>query len=403
MALQVRKATKADGIFGGVWGFQNPGADPFGPGTRRRLSAVEVVQGLAPLGYAGCTFHDNDLWDFGATPAQRDAALESFIAALRNNGMTCPMATVNLFSAAIFKAGAFTANNRLVRAFAIKKAMDAIDAARAAGAKTFVLWGGREGFDYESSIYLERALGWYRDAVHTLCEYIKRHGYDLKIALEAKPNAPRASILFPTTGSMLGSIATLDPANQGMVGVNPEVAHEKMANAATFTAAIAEAWHAGKLFQFDLNGQYGARFDQDLSFGSDDIIGTVHLVRFLKRVGYSGLRHIDAHPLRTEGQKGTWTFAHRCVRNWKIAEAQVERIDNDPAIRQLLDELEAADNPVDSEVFDFSTPVARAKAVVALADAVFDVTGLGARETRFEALDQLFLEAMQGVDHEEAA
>ena len=64
----------------------------------------------------------------------------------------------------------------------------------------------------------------YREALNFLCEYARDQKYDLKFALEAKPNEPRGDIYLPTTGHMLAFIETLD--HPEMVGVNPEVAHE---------------------------------------------------------------------------------------------------------------------------------------------------------------------------------
>ena len=66
-----------------------------------------------------------------------------------------------------------------------------------------------------------------REAMNFLCDYVLDQNYDLKLALEAKPNEPRGDIYNPTTGHMLAFINTLE--HPEMVGVNPEVAHEHMA------------------------------------------------------------------------------------------------------------------------------------------------------------------------------
>ena len=131
-----------------------------------------------------------------------------------------------------------------------------------------------------------------------MCEYALDNKYDLKFALEAKPNEPRGDIYNPTTGHMLGFIATLD--HPEMVGVNPEVAHEHMAGL-NFMHGVAQAWEAGKLFHIDLNDQYPGRYDQDLRFGSRDIKAAFYLVKFLEDVGYAGSRHFDAHAYRSRG------------------------------------------------------------------------------------------------------
>jgi len=121
-----------------------------------------------------------------------------------------------------------------------------------------------------------------------LCEYVLDQGYDLRFALEAKPNEPRADIYNPTTGHMLAFIQTLS--HPEMVGVNPEVAHEQMVGV-NFLHGVAQAWEAGKLFHIDLNDQYPGRYDQDLRFGSRDLKAAFFVVKFLEDVGYDGSRH----------------------------------------------------------------------------------------------------------------
>src|SRR5690606_36457338 len=123
------------------------------------------------------------------------------------------------------------------------------------------------------------ALKRMRDALDYLCGYVKDSGYDLRFALEAKPNEPRGDIYLPTTGHMLHFISTLQ--HHAMVGVNPEVAHETMSGL-SFAHAVAQAMEAGKLFHIDLNAQRIGRYDQDLRFGSEDVRQAFLLVRLLE-------------------------------------------------------------------------------------------------------------------------
>ena len=87
-----------------------------------------------------------------------------------------------------------------------------------------------------------------------LADYVQEQGYDLRFAIEPKPNEPRGDILLPTVGHALAFIAELE--HRDMVGLNPEVGHEQMAGL-NFAAGIAQALWAGKLFHIDLNGQRG--------------------------------------------------------------------------------------------------------------------------------------------------
>jgi xylose isomerase len=175
--------------------------------------------------------------------------------------------------------------------------MNAIDLGVELGAKIYVFWGGREGTETDASKNPVDSLKRFREALNFLCEYVVDQGYDLKFALEAKPNEPRSDIYLATTGAMLGFIATLE--RPEMVGVNPEVAHEHMAGL-NFTHAVAQAWEAGKLFHIDLNDQAFGRYDQDFRFGMVNLKSAFFLVKFLEEVGYTGSRHFDAHAFRTE-------------------------------------------------------------------------------------------------------
>ena len=153
------------------------------------------------------------------------------------------MATVNLFFDPVFSDGAFTANDPRVRAYAVQKTMRAMDLGAELGAKTFVLWGGREGTETDACRRPDDAVKRLREAINYLVEYSIDRKYGYRFALEAKPNEPRGDIYLATTGAYLGFIPTL--AHPEMVGVNPEVAHETMAGL-NFLHAVAQAWEAGQ-------------------------------------------------------------------------------------------------------------------------------------------------------------
>ena len=120
--------------------------------------------------------------------------------ALADTGMVVPMVTTNLFSHPVFKDGGFTSNDRGVRRFALRKVLRNLDLAAELGAKTFVMWGGREGAEYDAAKDIRAALERYREAVNLLGDYVTDKGYDIRFAIEPKPNEPRGDILLPTVG-----------------------------------------------------------------------------------------------------------------------------------------------------------------------------------------------------------
>ena len=370
----------------GLWTVGSVGRDPFGEPVRSALSAVELVHLLAEVGAYGVNFHDNDLVPIDATLAERDQIVRDFKGALDETGLVVPMATTNLFSDPAFKDGAFTSNDRTVRQYALQKTMRAIDLGVELGAGIYVFWGGREGTETDAAKNPLESLKRFREALNFLCEYSLDQGYDLKFALEAKPNEPRGDIFLPTTGAMLGFITTLD--HPEMVGVNPEMAHEHMAGL-NFTHAVAQAWEAGKLFHIDLNDQAFGRYDQDFRFGAVNLKSAFFLVKLLEDVGYEGSRHFDAHAYRTEDYEGVKQFALGCMRTYSMLKEKAARWNADPLIQDLLNELHpGAHTPLE--------PYSQS-AAEGLKSMEFDRQALGARGLAYERLDQLTVELLLGV------
>ena len=373
----------------GLWTVGNIGRDPFGASVRSSKTPAELVYLLGEVGAYGVNFHDNDLIPIDATPAEAEAIKKDFRKALDDTGLVVPMATTNLFYDPIFKDGAFTSNDPKVRAYAIQKTMNAIDLGVEFGAKVYVFWGGREGTETDSSKKATEAIKRNREAMNFFCEYILDQGYDLKFALEAKPNEPRGDIYNPTTGNMLAFIETLD--HPEMVGVNPEVAHEHMAGI-NFMHGVAQAWEAGKLFHIDLNDQYPGRYDQDLRFGSRDIKAAFCLVKFLEDVGYDGSRHFDAHAYRTEDYEGVKDFARGCMHTYLVLQEKAARFNEDEEIQALLEEINADDGSM-SHYFGTYTPE-KAKA---LKVQPFDRSAISSRGLKYERLDQLTIDLLLGI------
>jgi xylose isomerase len=370
----------------GLWTVGNPGGDPFGKAVRKALSPVEIVQVLAEVGAWGVNFHDNDLVPIDATPAERDRIVKEFKQALSDTGIVVPMATTNLFYDPAFRDGAFTSNDPKVRAYALHKTMRAIDLGAELGAKTYVFWGGREGTETDAGKSALDSGKRFREALNFLCEYALDNKYDLKFALEAKPNEPRGDIYLPTTGAMLGFIETLD--HPDMVGVNPEVAHEHMAGL-NVLHAVAQAWDRGKLFHIDLNDQAFGRYDQDFRFGAHNLKSAFFLVKFLEDVGYGGSRHFDAHAYRTEDIEGVKAFARGCMRTYLILKERARQWNADIEIQALL-AAAAGDEPA-------AVPAYSREHAAALAARAFPRDALGARGLAYERLDQLTVEILLGA------
>jgi xylose isomerase len=390
--------TRDDKFSFGLWTIGWSAQDQFGPATRRPLDVVEAVEKLNELGAYGLTFHDDDLFAFGSTDAERQKQIDRLKQALADTGVIVPMVTTNLFSHPVFKDGAFTSNDRDVRRFALRKALRNLDLAAEMGAKTFVMWGGREGAEYDSAKDIQGALQRYREGVNLMTQYVVDKGYDIRFAIEPKPNEPRGDILLPTVGHAMAFINTLE--HPDLVGLNPEVGHEQMAGL-NFTAGIAQAIEHGKLYHIDLNGQKGVKFDQDLVFGHGDLLNAFSLVDLLEFGGpqggrsYDGPRHFDYKPSRTEDFQGVWDSAAANMRMYLLLKERAAAFHADPEVQAALKDSRVAEintatlNPGES----YQDLLADKAAYENFdADSYFDAKGFG-----FVKLNQLAIEHLMGA------
>ena len=378
--------TPADKFTFGLWTVGWQARDPFGDATRGALDPVRTVNELAARGAYGVTFHDDDLIPFGSDEGARRSHIDRFKKALAETGMKVPMATTNLFTHPVFKDGAFTSNDKDIRRYAIRKVMKNIELAVELGAKTYVCWGGREGAESDGAKDAYVALDRFREAFNTLGEFVTDNGYDIKFAIEPKPNEPRGDIFLPTIGHALAFIYTLD--RPELVGLNPEVGHEQMAGL-NFVHGITQAlWHK-KLFHIDLNGQHGPKFDQDLVFGHGDLKSAFFLVDLLERYNYSGPKHFDYKPARTESDKGVWESATANMRTYLALKERALAFRADSRVIAAMKE---------SNIPGLAEPtLAAGETWKDLAKDSFDVEAAGKRGYGYEAVDQLALEHLMGL------
>jgi xylose isomerase len=378
--------TREDHFSFGLWTVGWQGVDVFGTAVREPLDAVAAVGRLAELGAYGVSFHDNDVFPFAATAAEKRQAIGRLRSAVDGAGLVIPMITTNLFSHPVFRDGGFTANDRDVRRFAVRKVADNLDLAAELGAGVVVFWGGREGAESGAAKDVRTALDRYKEAFDILTTYVIEQNYQIRFAIEPKPNEPRGDILLPSIGHALAFINELE--HSEMVGLNPEVGHEEMASL-NFAHGLAQAlWH-GKLFHVDLNGQHGPRYDQDLRFGAGNARGAFWTVDILESGGYQGPRHFDFKPPRTEDMDGVWESAAGCMRNYLLLRSRTKAFRADPEVQaaRVAARLDQLAQPTLGSGESLST----------LRAETFDVEAAGVRGMAFEKLDQLALDYLYGI------
>ncbi|WP_336921413.1 xylose isomerase [Aquipuribacter sp. SD81] len=344
--MAVGAPTPQDKFTFGLWTVGWPGNDPFGPVTRGPVDVVESVERLAELGAYGVTFHDDDLVPFGSDDATRDGIIARFKDALERTGLKVPMATTNMFSHPVFKDGAFTASDPALRRYSLRKIMRNMDLAAELGAETYVMWGGREGAETDAAKDVQVALQRYKEGIDLLVQYSEDQGYGLRFALEPKPNEPRGDIFLPTIGHAIAFISTLE--RPDLVGINPEVGHEQMAGM-NMVHGVAQALWQGKLFHIDLNGQHGPKYDQDFVFGHGDVKSAFFLVDLLENgapgggEAYTGPRHFDYKPYRTDDPADVWESAAANMRTYLLLKERAAAFRADPEVQEAQRASGAAD------------------------------------------------------------
>jgi xylose isomerase len=391
----VRAPRPEDKFSFGLWTVGWPAVDPFGTATRPVLDPWEYAEKLAELGAWGITFHDNDVFAFDADETTKRDRVGRLKKAADGAGLVIEMVTTNTFTHPVFKDGGLTSNDRGVRRFGLRKILSAVDLAAEVGATTFVMWGGREGSEYDASKDVHAALDRYKEGLDTIAGYIKAQGYDLRIGLEPKPNEPRGDIFLPTVGHALALIAELEHGD--IVGLNPEVGHEQMANL-NYTHALGQALWSGKLFHIDLNGQRGLMYDQDLVFGHGDLMSAFFTVDLLENgfaatpdgPRYTGPRHFDYKPSRTEYLDGVWESARANMATYLMLAERAAAFRADPRVTEAL---------AYAGVPDLATPtVEPGETIEALrsADDDFDPDRAAERDFGFVRLQQLAVEHLIG-------
>ena len=221
--------------------------------------------------------------------------------------------------------GGFTSNSEEDREYAMWRAYRSIDIANALGCDKIVLWLAREGtICYESKSPVESTKKLI-DAINKMLAYDK----NIKILIETKPNEPVDRSVCPTLGHCMAiSAASDDPSR---VGGLLESAHAMLAGLDP-ASEIGFAMAMGKLWGVHLNDQNGMKFDQDKSFGVENLRAAFNQVKLLLENGYGQNGEyigLDVKVMRTEKAEGSYQHLENSLRIFKALEKKAEKFDYD--------------------------------------------------------------------------
>jgi len=317
----------------GPWNVHS-GADSYGPATRQEIPFEEKLKRFAEMGFSAIQFHDDD-----AVPNMNDLTEEEIKAEARKvkglldkYGLKAEFVAPRLWMDPRTIDGGFMSARKEDREFAMWRACRSIDIARELGCDLIVLWLAREGTlcaESKSPVWATRQLV---EAINGMLEYDKT----IRIAIEPKPNEPIDRSICGTMGHVLAvSAATIDPKR---VGGNLESAHAILAGLDP-SHEIGFALAFDKLFTVHLNDQNGIKYDQDKSFGVENLRQAFNQVRVLVENGYGSKGEyvgLDVKAMRTTSDEDSYKHLENSLNVFKALEQKAYKFDC-----KLRDELVA--------------------------------------------------------------
>lgn len=186
-----------------------------------------------------------------------------------------------------FRLGAFSNPDPAVRRAAVEITKRGLDALAEMGGKVMTLWMGQDGVDYAFQGSYARMWDDSLECLARVCD----HNRDLDLALEYKPNEPRAFSLMPDIGTNLLALRELGRPN---TGITLDFCHVLFAGEIPAQAAQL-AGRYSRILGVHLNDGYGKR-DDGLMVGAVHPLQTLELFVELDRQGFDGVIYFDTFP-----------------------------------------------------------------------------------------------------------
>ncbi len=308
----------------GPWNVHE-GADAFGPEVRSSITFEKKVEKFKEIGFSAIQFHDDDaVPDMNGLSEnqikQRARELKGY---LDGQGLAAEFVAPRLWMDERTIDGGLTSNNKEDREFALWRCYRSIDIAKELGTNYVVLWLAREGtLCYESKDAVQGITA-IRDSINAMLAYDP----SIKIMVEPKPNEPIDRSYIPTTGHVLGLGATTsDPSR---VGALLESAHAVLAGLDP-TYELAYCLAQNKLWGVHLNDQNGMKYDQDKTFGVENLRQAFNQVKILSDYGYGKNGEyvgLDVKAMRTQSLEDSFRHLENSLRIVKLLEEKVARFD----------------------------------------------------------------------------
>lgn len=308
----------------GPWNVSS-GADVYGPATRSEIPMEEKIRKFKELGFDAVQFHDDDAVPNinELTEEEIKAEARKVRALLDEVGLKAEFVAPRLWMDPHCVDGGFTSNSEEDRKFALWRAFRSIDIARELGADLIVLWLARERTlcaESKSAVVGTKRIV---EAIDAMLDYDQ----SIRIAIEPKPNEPIDRSFCGTLGHVMGvSAATKDPSRVGglLESAHAVLAGLDPANEMGFALAF------NKLFSVHLNDQNGLKFDEDRSFGAENLRQSFDQIKILKENGYGSRGEyvgLDVKAMRTTRDDAAYEHLKNSLAVVKALEAKADRYD----------------------------------------------------------------------------
>lgn len=308
----------------GPWNVHT-GADSYGPATRKDIPFEEKVKKFSEMGFSAIQFHDDD-----AVPNLNELTEEEIKEEakklkklLDKYNMAAEFVAPRLWMDPHTIDGGFMSTSKEDRDFAMWRAKRSIDIANELGTDMLVIWLAREGTlcaESKSPVWATRQL---IEAINEMLRYDSR----IRVVIEPKPNEPIDRSICGTMGHVMAiSAATIDPSR---VGGNLESAHAILAGLDP-SHEIGFALAMNKLWTVHLNDQNGIKFDQDKSFGVENLRQAFNQIKVLMENNYGSNGEyvgLDVKAMRTTTDEDSYKHLENSLKIVQALEDKAARFD----------------------------------------------------------------------------
>ena len=308
----------------GPWNVHT-GADSYGPATRKDIPFEEKVKKFSEMGFSAIQFHDDD-----AVPNLNELTEEEIREEARKlkklldkYNMATEFVAPRLWMDPHTIDGGFMSTSKEDRDFAMWRAKRSIDIANELGTDMLVIWLAREGTlcaESKSPVWATRQL------IEAINEML-RYDSNIRVVIEPKPNEPIDRSICGTMGHVMAiSAATIDPSR---VGGNLESAHAILAGLDP-SHEIGFALAMNKLWTVHLNDQNGIKFDQDKSFGVENLRQAFNQIKVLMENNYGSNGEyvgLDVKAMRTTTDEDSYKHLENSLKIVQALEDKAARFD----------------------------------------------------------------------------